>query len=248
MKTPSLQHYDEFKQILNSYEASPEARRDLRGFELVLMLAPSSTGRNTIIRELVKTGDYRFIISDTTRPPRVNDGILEQNGVEYWFRAEDEMLRDLKNGRLLEAELLHGQQVSGISLRELEKAHEDKKIAITDIDIKGMEKIVRLKPDTVAIMVLPPSFEEWQRRIINRGAIDRQEFRRRLQTAYKIFLEGQKQDYFRFIINENLQNAVTAVNELAHGAGKHPEKQKEARELIKKLCKQTKEFLDKMGN
>ncbi len=32
------------------------------------------------------------------------------------------MLNDLENGKFLEAEIIHAQQVSGISIRELKKA------------------------------------------------------------------------------------------------------------------------------
>lgn len=245
---PSLQHSEQFKDILTDYKISSDTQAILKDLKLVLMLAPTSTGRNTIIRELVKTGEYKYIVSDTTRPPRINDGVLEQNGVEYWFRDEVEMLADLKSGKFLEAEVLHEQQVSGISMRELQKAHEDKKIAITDVDIKGVENVTRLKPDTVIIMVLPPDFEEWQRRLEHRGQMSKEELRRRMQTAYKIFLAGQKYDYFYFVINKNLQDAAIEINELAHGIAEHPERQKEGKALIEKLCAQTKEFLDKTGS
>src|SRR5438309_1023704 len=117
-----LQHYTEFKAVLDKYHVSDAAKTKLEGLKLVLMLAPTSGGRNTIIKRQLQTGNYYYIVSDTTRPPRVNDGALEQNGNEYWFRTEDEILADLKTGSFLEAELIHDQQVSGISIRELEKA------------------------------------------------------------------------------------------------------------------------------
>src|ERR1700712_1679606 len=152
-----LKHYTEFKEVLETYHVSDSAKATLEDLTLVLLLGPTSSGRNTIIEHQLKTGNYNFIVSDTTRPPRTNDGVLETNGNEYWFRSEEEVLADLKAGQFLEAELIHDQQVSGISIRELEKARAQNKIAITDVDLGGMHKIMLAKPDTIAVMVLPPS-------------------------------------------------------------------------------------------
>src|SRR5690349_7662236 len=98
-----LKHIDEFREVLANYHLSDEAKQTLNDLHLVLMVGPTSSGRNTIIRELVKTGSYHFIVSDTSRKPRHNDGILEQNGREYWFREEADMLQDLRHGMFLEA-------------------------------------------------------------------------------------------------------------------------------------------------
>src|SRR5947209_4084329 len=119
-----LVHKAEFHTLLADYKLSKASLLTLSQTKLVLLVAPTSSGRNTIIRELLKTGDYYFIVSDTTRKPRVNDGIPERDGVEYWFRSEEEVLEDIKQGKYLEAAVIHEQQVSGISIRELQKANE----------------------------------------------------------------------------------------------------------------------------
>src|SRR5581483_619054 len=143
------EHYQQFKDILGQYKLSSRAKNATKNIKLVLLLAPTSGGKNTIIRHQLATGRYYFIVSDTTRPPRKNDGIMEISGREYWFRTEKEMLKDLKAGELLEAEIIHNQQVSGISIRELEKAQKQGKIAITDIELMGAHNIRTVKPDTV---------------------------------------------------------------------------------------------------
>ena len=112
-----LKHLDEFTDILANYQVSPRAIKSLKSVKLVLLIAPSAGGRNTLINRLMTTGRYNFIVSDTTRAPRVNNGLPEQSGREYWFRSEEEILSDLKNGEFLEAEIIHSQQVSGISIR-----------------------------------------------------------------------------------------------------------------------------------
>lgn len=212
-----LQHHQEFKDALEKYQVSDRARQAIDGLKLVLMLAPTSGGRNTIIKHQIDTGRYYYIISDTTRPPRENDGVMEQNGKEYWFRTEDELLADLKAGEFLEAELIHGQQVSGISIRELEKAQQAGKVAITDVDIEGIHNVVRAKPDTIAIMLLPPSFEEWQRRLSGRGQMRPDELKRRLETASKILEDGLKHNYYHFVISENIDQSASIIDAIVEG-------------------------------
>src|SRR5687768_16147074 len=99
----SLKHRQKFKQVLANYQISERARRALEGLDLVLMVAPTSTGRNTIINKLLETGGYYFIVSDTTRPPQVRDGKLEEDGLNYFFRSEEDILEDLEAGEFLEA-------------------------------------------------------------------------------------------------------------------------------------------------
>ena len=235
----NLRRLAEFQEVLKHYRISELSRQILTQTKLVLLIAPSAGGRNTIIQELLKLGDYYFVVSDTTRQPRVNNGVLERSGREYWFRTEDEMLHDLKEGKFLEAEIIHGQQVSGISIRELKKAHDDNKIAITDVDIGGISNIIHAKPDTVAIAVLPPSFEEWQQRLSIRGPIEVGEYKRRMQTACKIFEQAASHSKFAFVINDNLSHAVEQINHIAKKGMTDAKKEDQARQLATKLLSDT---------
>ncbi|MBA3757350.1 hypothetical protein H0X09_00565 [Candidatus Saccharibacteria bacterium] len=233
MQTNGLQRYKEFKFALASYRISERAKSEITDLRLVLLIAPTSGGRNTIIRRLLTDGGYHYIVSDTTRKPRINDGILEQNGREYWFRTEEEMLADLQTGEYLEAELIHGQQVSGISIRELKKAKKQNKIGITDIDLDGVHNVIKVKPDTIIIMILPPSFDEWQRRIARRGHMSGQEYIRRLQTADKIFSDGIKNNFYHFLISENVEQSASIINSIVEG-GRNPH-QDRGRSLLSQL-------------
>lgn len=229
----------EFQEVLKHYHISESSREILGCAKLVLLVAPSAGGRNTIIRELLKTDDYYFVVSDTTRTPRVNNGVLEQNGKEYWFRTEDDLLSDLREGKFLEAEIIHGQQISGISVRELQKAYGQNKIAITDVDIGGISNILAAKPDTIAIAVLPPSFEEWQQRLSIRGPIEVEEYKRRMQTACKIFEQAATHTRFAFVINDNLHHAVEQIDHIAKKGMTDAKKEEQARQLAHKLLKDT---------
>jgi guanylate kinase len=238
-----LKHLKEFQEILDTYHVSDTGKNILKKTNLVLLTGPTASGRNTIINELVETGNYYFIVSDTTRAPELRDGRMEQNGRQYFFRSEEEILEDLKQGLFLEAELIHNQQVSGMSMREIEKAASLEKIAITDIDILGVQNVVEAKPDTFCVLVLPPDFQEWQRRIIHRGFMKTEEVRRRLETAVRVFTIALERDYFKFILNDTVDNAAIYINLLAHFGQYDKEYQKKCRILAEKLLKETEDHL-----
>ena len=232
----------EFTDILATYRVSPRALKSLKSVKLVLLVAPSAGGRNTLINKLLTTGRYNFIVSDTTRRPRVNNGVLEQNGREYWFRSEGQVLADLKSGEFLEAEVIHSQQVSGISIRELEKASLDHKISVTDVDIGGIKQILEAKPNVTAIMILPPSFEEWQQRLSARGRLHDDEYNRRMQTAAKIFTEAMTNNDLVFIISDSLEQSAKQVDDIVRG--KIDSKvQNKAHKLLKTLLIKTQDTL-----
>lgn len=241
-----LERLREFQKVLADYKVSAASKRILEQTQLVLLVAPTSAGRNTIIRELVKTNEYHFIISDTTRNPRVQDGLLEQNGVDYWFCSEDEMLQDLKAGNFLEAAVIHNQQVSGISIRELKAARDEGKTAITDIEIVGVHNVVQAKPDAIAIFVLPPSFGEWQKRIKKRGQMHGAEFRRRLESAAWEYAAALEHHYYHFIINDTVESATEQIHELVKLRMVDKIAQNHARDLAERLYLETQKFLKKL--
>jgi len=241
----NLELINDFEKIIPNYVPSKESIELLENIKLALLIAPSSTGRNTIINELVKEDSFQFIVTDTTRLPRINNGVEETDGIEYWFKTEEEFLSGLKAGKYLEAEIIHSQQVSGISIRELVRAHEHGKIAITDIDIGGVESVIKYKKDATIIMLLPPSFDEWLRRLMGRGEMPEIEIIRRLNTALKIFKAGLEKDYFSYVINVNSLISAKEIDRLSSVNHLDSTDSKIAKELIKQLILDTKEYLSK---
>lgn len=241
-----LVHLQEFNTILNNYQFSDNAIKTLNSTNLVLLTAATATGRNTIINQLLRTNEYHYIISDTTRKPRANNGVMEQNGREYWFRSEEEVLNDLQAGEFLEAEVIHNQQVSGISIRELMTANASNKIAITDVDLGGILNITKVKPNTKAILILPPSFEEWQRRLKGRGIMPDEEYYRRLETATRIFESCLKNKIFNIIINDDIENAVMSVHKLATKGQEDEQELNRGIKLAEQLLVQTRLLLQQL--
>lgn len=241
-----LNRLPEFRKVLRGYKISNSASKILDSTTLILLAAATSSGCNTIIRRLLETGRYHFIVSDTTRRPRVNNGQIEKNGQEYWFKSEPDFLRGLEQGKYLEAEIIHNQQVSGISMKELEKANSMGKIAVADIEIKGVDNILNNKVDAMALFITPPSFNEWQNRIKTRGTMSPQEYGRRLESAVDQFGAALTHDYYTFIISRDVEESLGLIDYIVKSRVDNPDYQKRARAVVQDLKNQTTSLLNKM--
>lgn len=233
----------DFESVLSDYQPSPEAKQLLQDIRLVLLVGPTSSGRNTIINELIKSDHYHPVVSDTTRKPRTNNGIPEQNGREYWFREEEEVLQDLREGKFLEAAIIHGQQVSGISIRELQAAAQEGKVAINEIEVVGADNIYEAKPDTTFLFILPPSFDEWLVRMQARGTLPEDEVRRRLESAVNELTIGLDRDYYRFVVNNTFMHTAKAVDDLIMLGVQSEELQIDGRRVAEELLRDTTKYL-----
>ncbi len=212
-----LKHKEEFREILEHYSVSPRAKKVLDNVNFTVLIGVAAAGRNTIINQLEKQFNYTYIISDTTRPPKFRDGKMEEHGVNYYFRSEDGLLEDLRNGEFLEAELIHDQQVSGISIRELEKAAESGATAINEVEFGGAMNILEAKPDTKVIAVFPPSYDVWQKRLLGREKMSDQEMKNRLNTALKVINLVRNDERIYIVVNDEYHHAAERIENINKG-------------------------------
>lgn len=240
---PLLKHLDEFLLVLENYAPSKQSQETLGLIPLVLLVGPTAAGRNTLINLLAQTGRYHSIVSDTTRAKRSNNGIMEHEGVEYWFKSEAEVLEGLRNGAYIEAAIIHQQQVSGQNISRIEAAKQADKIAINEVQIDGAANIYRFKPDTLCIFLLPPSFDTWMQRIRGRGDVDDAELRRRLISAQDEIKESLEKSYYQFVVNYEIHEAAQAVDEIANGRKLDAEKQQNGRNHAEQLLIDVQLFL-----
>ena len=73
--------------------------------KIVYLMGKSSTGKDTIFKELLKAGTVglKTIVPYTTRPIRAG----EQDGVEYFFTDEEGFQRLLQSGKMIEERAYH---------------------------------------------------------------------------------------------------------------------------------------------
>lgn len=236
-----LKKQKQFDSLLRNYH--PHLDIFSSQYRLVILVSVTGGGRNTIIKELLKTNKYHYLVSDTTRKPRINLGISEVNGREYWFKSEEEFIEGLEKGQYLEAAIIHNQQVSGINISEIENANKDNKIPITDIEIEGAKSLLKKKIEVTAIFLLPPSFKQWMERLDRRGSLGTDEKRRRLNSALKELEYAIKSDSFFFISNDDLKETVEVVDKFITQGDPSICNQEIVREKAKILLQELKSYL-----
>lgn len=243
---PILRNRQAFEEVLAKYHVSDRAREALAKTALVILGGVAGGGRNTVINYLVDHYNFDFIVSDTTRPPKLRDGKMEVHGVNYFFRSEEEMLDELRSGEFVEAELIHDQQVSGTSIREIERIAAEGKIPIGENEFGGIDAIARAKPDTTVIGLLPPNYEEWIRRLSAREEMDEREFINRLRTAEKILTNMLSKPYFQYVINNTVEQAAEDIRYIVEHPGENRESEY-AQSVASDILAQVREVLAAQG-
>lgn len=205
---------------IQQYKMSDSAKQLVQDTRLLLVASVAGGGKNTVVTELLKSGKFHRIISHTTRQPRTNHGVMEVNGHDYNFVDLAEAERLISEGAFVEAKYVHG-NVYGTSVAEVKIAHDENKIAVTDIDIQGVVEYLDVKPDTHAVFLLPPSVDTWLKRLESRyGNLDAhtEEITKRFKTAYEEIKHIQADKRFVLIINDDLPTTVERVYGVLDGS------------------------------
>ena len=206
------------QELITRYHPSRAAVQLIEAAKVVLLVGISGAGKDTIKQQLLLDEDFKDIVSHTTRAPRANNGISESPGVDYHFIDESTAAGMLERQEFIEAKFVHG-TVYGTSLVEVESAHKAGKIAITDVDVQGVEEYKELSQDVVAIFIIPPDFATWQARLKKRYATEGEflaEWPRRRASAIDELRHALEVSYYHFVTNDELRDAVESVSKIAH--------------------------------
>ena len=229
------------KDKLENYKVPHTAIDLIRSTDIVFLVGVTAAGKDTVISELLKSGDYHYIVSHTTRAPRYNHGILEQDGLDYHFITPDNAETMLDNQEFIEAKWVHG-NIYGTSIAEIQTAKDKSEIAISEIEVQGIAEYRSVSDTVLPIFLLPPNFATWQERLLKRygGDADPAELRKRMETAKSELREALDREYYEFVVNEDLSTTIKIVDEIAHGnlsQKKNEEAKKIAQALLDELNK-----------
>lgn len=207
------------EETLTTYQASQEVVDILQKTKIILCVGIVSAGKDTLQRQLEQKGDYRRIVTCTTRPPRINNGILEKDGFDYHFLTQEEMVRRIHNHEMIEVNKF-GSNFYGTHIDEFAVAQREGKIALGDIDINGIASFRKLVPDAVtALFIVPPDYATWKQRLRKRYTSEEvfnEEWRQRRDITINELEQALKEPYYHFIINDDLDRAVRVIDEIAH--------------------------------
>ena len=120
--------------------------------KLVVLSAPSGTGKTTICKELLKRNpNWLFSVSVTTRDKRPNE-----TDQDYIFITNEKFDHLIKFGDLLEYEWVHGNRY-GTLMDPLEDAIDKTKVMLLDVDVKGSCTIMEeFEENVISIFIEPP--------------------------------------------------------------------------------------------
>lgn len=179
----SLSEINLLKQLVDSYFMPKQAKNILTNSDLLVICGVTAAGKNTIVNHLIEFDNYEHVVSHTTRRPRYNHGQLEQNGQDYWFVSDQEMLSLVEKRAFIEIKAVHGDTFYGTSINAVKNVLKHKKHPVLEIDIQGAIELATVANSLNPVFVIPPSYDVWMERLNNRGHMDSHEKSRRLSSA-----------------------------------------------------------------
>ena len=173
--------------------------------KLIIISAPSGTGKSTIIGWLMKEHpefNLAFSISCTSRPPRGT----EQNGVEYFFLSPEEFRQRIENDEFLEYEEVYEGRFYGTLKAQVERQLEAGQNVVFDVDVKGGVNIKKYYGDeSMSLFIQPPSIAELRKRLEGRGTDAPEVIDQRIARAEFELTFADKFD--KIVVNDDLAQA-----------------------------------------
>ena len=169
---------------------------------LVVVSAPSGTGKTTVVERLVELmPDLALSRSYTSRPARQG----ERDGVDYHFvdRARFEAM--IAAGEFLEWADVFG-NLYGTCASETERMLAAGDDVVLVIDVQGARQVRRRGVETTTIFVMPPSSAVLEQRLRGRSKDSEEAIQRRLEVAREEVAAFR--DYDFVVINDELPGSV----------------------------------------
>lgn len=179
--------------------------------KLIIISAPSGTGKSTIINRIIDDEQLRleFSVSATTRPPREG----ETDGVNYYFISIDDFKDGIENDAFAEYQEVYEGRYYGTPKSEIARINAKGNNVILDLDVLGGINVKKIYGDhALAIFIAPPSLDALRERLVNRGTDSMEDIENRLAKAD---FEMQHAIYFDYqVVNDDLDVAVEQVRSL----------------------------------
>lgn len=179
--------------------------------KLIIIAAPSGSGKTSVVRHLLKSMPQQlsFSISAATRKPRN----YERNNVDYYFISVEEFKHKIQQQEFVEWEMVYEGKYYGTLKSELQRIWEQEKTPLLDVDVQGGIHVQQQFPDrSLSLFIEPPSIEELKKRLEARGTETPETLQARINKAsYELSF---KQHFDRIILNDRLERACAEAEQV----------------------------------
>jgi len=192
---------------------------------IIVVSGPSGVGKTSVVKGVMSgLDDLVFSVSHTTRSPRGK----EKEGRDYYFVSRKEFMRMIDRKEFAEwAEVYN--HFYGTSKKELNRRNKQGDVLL-DIDVQGAISIKKLFPDSVRILIVPPSREELLRRLKGRKDTSEKAIKERFEKS--VFELSLYNVFTHIVVNNNLEVAVDKVSSIIKG---ERQRTKRMEEFVKEL-------------
>tara|TARA_Y100000589_G_scaffold28684_1_gene23850 strand:- start:2181 stop:2732 length:552 start_codon:yes stop_codon:yes gene_type:complete len=147
--------------------------------KLIIITGPSGVGKGTVVKDILQEDKNCWLsISATTRNPREG----EMDGRDYYFLDKAKFMQMISDGLFLEWAEFAGNYY-GTPLNSVREKIDTGFTVILEIEVEGARQIRSKFPNSLSIFLLPPSKEELERRIRDRGTENEESIKKRLRRA-----------------------------------------------------------------
>ena len=173
--------------------------------KVFIISAPSGTGKGTVISRIFEfRSGAELSVSATTRKPREG----EIDGKHYHFLTMEQFDEMIENGQFLEYAVYAGNKYGTPLPPIIEKTNQGVDI-ILEIEVQGFKQVKEKMPEAVSVFIIPPSLEELERRLRNRGTDDEETILKRLAIARSELPVSEEYDYV--VVNDEVDRAAREI-------------------------------------
>lgn len=215
--------------FLFSYSAVPHLPLRRRGLMFVLS-SPSGAGKTSITRRLLAEDEgLSPSISMTTRRRRPG----EVSGQDYHFVSVEDFIHHRDENLFLEHAKVFDHYY-GTPKQDVEANLEKGQDVIFDIDWQGAQSLTNsARGDVVKVFILPPSWEELERRLRARNQDSEEVVLKRMSQASNEMSHWAEYDYV--IVNSDLEKSIKQVSSILEGERLRRERQIDLAPFVKGL-------------